>query len=82
MEAVDEIDGGFEALGGGEDEHRVRFVVRDDINVVRQVALLAQVVARAYDKLTLRVVEFVSTLCVIVHTVSVVKQRGPHINRG
>ena len=82
VEAVDEVKGGLEALEGRADEEVVRLVMRDDVDLVRQVALLTQIITSAHHKLTLRVVEQVRALRVIVHTVSVVKQRGPHLNFG
>ena len=80
VEAVDEVNRRLKPLGGREDQHRVRLVVGDGVDVVGQVALLTQVVTGTHHELTHRVVEFVSTLCVEVHTVSVVEQRGLHLN--
>ena len=82
VQAADEVEGGLETLESGANEEVVRLVMRDGVDLLRQVALLPQIITRAHHKLTLRVVEQVRTLRVIVHTVSVVKQRGPHLNFG
>ena len=82
VEAVDEVEGGLEALEGRANKEVVRLVMRDGVDLLRQVALLAQIITRAHYKLTLRVVEQVRTLRVIVHTVAVEEQRRPHLNFG
>ena len=80
MEAVDKVNSGLKTLGCREDQHRVRLIVGDGVDVVGQVTLLTQVVTGTHHELTHRVVEFVSTLCVEVHTVAVVEQRSLHLN--
>ena len=52
----------------------------DYVDVLGQIALLTQVITCAHYKLTLGIVVFESTLRVIIHTVSVVKQRGLHLH--
>ena len=72
-EAVDEVDGGLVVLGCRDHEEGVGLRTADDVELLRQVALSAQIIARPHYKTTLGVVMQVSLLRVVEHGVVVVE---------
>ena len=73
LETLDEVDGGLVVLGCGDNEEVVRLLMADDVELLRQVALPAQIIARTHYKTTLGVVMQVSLLRVVEHGVMVVE---------
>ena len=74
VEAVDEVDGGLVVLGGGEDEHRVRFVTADGIDGVRQFALRLQIITRPHYELAFGIVQPVGALGIVEDGVPIEEQ--------
>ena len=80
MQAVDKVNGGLVVLGGGEDEHGVRFVVADGIDRVRQIALRAQVITRPHYELPFGVIQPVGALGIVKDRVPIEEQRGRYVH--
>ena len=77
---MDEVDGGLVVLGGGEDEHGVRFVVADGIDIVRQIALRLQIITRPYYELPFGIIQPVGALGIVEDGIPIEEQRGRDVH--
>lgn len=73
LQAAYEVFGGLITLSGRKHEEVVRLLARDGVEVFGYLALAFEIVRRAHNKLTLRIIEFVRTFRIGIQRISIIE---------